>query len=338
MAFCLFTGLFSSCRSDKPKTTDVGPKASGANRVWVCNEGNFQQGNSELGIYNPDKLEYSPQVFEMVNGKSIGDVLQSIYFFDDLAYLIVNNSGKIVVVDTSSFALVKEIPGFNSPRYMLQVAPSKAFVSDLYSDEISVLDLENDSILKTIPCGNWTEKMIQFQNKVFATLPLHDQVYVLDAFSYQVLDSISVAFGSNSLVLDKNQNLWVLCSGSGSENRAGGLYKIDPNNHTIQSQWPLNESKLPSHLSIDAQGENMYFIYKDLFKMNISDPGIPSTPFFHANGKVFYGMNLDQSRNEIYLANAKDFVQKGEALRLDSNAAIISTFPTGFNPNGFYFE
>lgn len=338
IVFCFCASLLSSCRSDKPKASVPGSLVSGSHRVWVCNEGNFQQGNSELGIYNRDKLEYSSKVFAVANGTSPGDVLQSIYFYNSLAYLVLNNSGKIGIVDTSNFSMLKEISGFDSPRYMLQVAPSKAYVSDLYADAVSVLDLDKDSILNSIPCGDWTDKMLQYQNKVFVTMPLHDQLYILDAVTDQVLDSISVSFGSNSLVLDENQILWVLCSGSGSENRPGGLYKIDPISHNILNQWSLSESKLPSHLAIDEDGQNLYFLYEDLLKMNISDPNIPSSSFFPANGKVFYGMNIDKNRNEIYLANAKDFVQKGEAIRLDSSGVLISTFATGINPNGFYFE
>lgn len=330
--------LLGSCRSDKPPGSIVGPPVSGSSRVWVTNEGNFQQGNSDLGIYNPEKMEYSPQVFAMANGSGPGDVLQSVYFYDGLAYLVVNNSGKLIVVDTTSFLKVKEISGFNSPRYMLQTAPSKAYVSDLYADAVSILDLEKDSIIGEIKCSSWTEKMLQFQNKVFVSMPQNDQLYVLDAFSNLVLDSITIAYGSNSIVLDKNMDLWVLCSGSSSENKSAGLYKIDPNTNTILNQWLLDESKLPSHLSIDQNGEKLYFLYSDVFKMDISDLSIPVSPFYQSGSKVFYGMNIDPNRNEIYLADAKDFVQRGEALRLDSNGVFLSSFSTGFNPNGFYFE
>lgn len=330
--------LFNSCRSDSPPGISNGPSASGSSRVWITNEGNFQQGNSELGIYNPAKQEYSPQVFLGANGTGPGDVLQSINFYNGLAYLVVNNSGKIALVDTSNFSLVKEISGFSSPRFMLVVGPSKAYVTDLYGDAINILDLSTDSIIGNIPCGSWTEKMLQFQHKVFVSMPQNDKVYVLDAFTDQVLDSIQVAYGSNSIIMDKNEDLWVLCSGSGSENKVGGLFKIDPNTHSIEKQWALDENKLPSHLSINKAGTKLYFIYEDIIRMDILATTIPSNPFYLASNKVFYGMNIDLLRNEIYLADAKDYVQKGAAYRLDSNGVLISSFPTGFNPNGFYFE
>lgn len=339
LIFSFFTFLvLCSCRSDKPPVLVKGPSVSGSNRVWICNEGNFQQANSELGIYNPENKEYSPEVYKAANLNSPGDVLQSLNFYNGLAYLIVNNSGKIIVVDTSSFQVQKLISGFTSPRYMLPVGPFKAYVSDLYADAISILDLEKDSIIGKIACGQWTEKMLQFQNKVFVSTAQHDQLFIIDALSDQLIDSIPLAYGSNSLVLDKNNKLWVLCSGSPSENKAAGLFKIDPNSHQILSQWPMDQTKLASHLSINSKGDEIYFLYKDLFKMKISDQDLPSTAFYPANSRIFYGLNIDPLRNEIYLADPIDFVQKGLAIRLDSNANLLSTFRTGFNPNGFYFE
>lgn len=342
--FLKIIGLFllllsiSSCRSDKPPSLVTGPEVSGTNRVWVCNEGNFQQANSELGIFNPEKNEYSSNVFSLANGIGPGDVLQSIYFYNGLAYLIVNNSGKIIVVDTSSFRAKREITGLVSPRYMLEVAPLKAYISDLYGDALAVVDLSTDTVLGSIKCGGWTEKMWIVGNEVFVSMPQNDHVYIVDILSDQVVDSIKVAYGSNSLVLDKNQDLWVLCSGSTAENEIAGLFKIDPVGRTVLNKWDLNEAKLPSNLAIDQRGENLYFIYEDLFQMGIDEPTIPAVSLYPSGGKLFYGMNLDKARNEIYLANAKDFVQKGEAFRIDSSGNLLTSFRTGFNPNGFYFE
>lgn len=327
-----------SCKSDKPQIEPANSLPQEGNRIWICNEGNFQLGNAALGIYNPDVDEYASKVYQLSNSTSLGDVLQSVSFIDDRAYLIVNNSGKILVVDTGDFQLVQSITGFSSPRYLLQVATGKAYVSDLYADAISVLDLNNYQISKQINCGSWTERMLLFKDKAFISMPQNDMVYVIDIMTDTVMDSIKVDYGSNSLVLDRNDKLWVLCSGSQAKNKEAGLFRIDPQTLTVEQRIALDNSKLPSNLQIDADGSHLFFLEEDLFKMNINALARPLNAFYEANGRVFYGFNIDHQNSELYISDAKDYVQNGQAYRLDSLGQLISSFQTNINPNGFFFE
>ena len=335
--FLLITLLYS-CKSDKPKSTANIAPVKGSARVWISNEGNFQFGNATLGVYEPLNDVYSPQVFKTHNGRDLGDVFQSVSIINDMAFLVVNNSGKVEVIDTGNFKVIKTISGLNSPRYVYAVNQNKAYISDLYDKSISILDLNQLKITGKIPCSEWTEHMLMLNNILFVSMPKSEHVYLIDPVNDQVLDSISVAYGSSGMVADKNGKLWVLCGGSTSKNKIAGLYQIDPKQKMVIRSFDLDEKKGPTLLKIDSKGENLFFVYEDLYKMSVSATNIPLQIFYPANAKVFYGLGVDQKRNEIYLADARDYVQRGSIYRLDSTAQLISSFTASIIPGSFYFE
>ena len=70
-----------------------------ANGTFVLHEGNFQGGNASLSFLNNFTGIMSNGVFTAVNSIPLGDVGQSMTIWDDKGYIVVNNSGKIEVVD-----------------------------------------------------------------------------------------------------------------------------------------------------------------------------------------------------------------------------------------------
>lgn len=71
--------------------------------VFVTCEGSFGAGNASVYFLAPEKSLFLANIYQLVNNAIVGDVLQSITFEDDLAYLVVNNSGKILIVDEETF-------------------------------------------------------------------------------------------------------------------------------------------------------------------------------------------------------------------------------------------
>jgi hypothetical protein len=124
---------FSSCEKDNfgPQQEETNTELSGTKAI-ILNEGNFNFGNASLSLVD-ENGEVQNQVFQNANGAPLGDVLQSGVKHNDRFYFVLNNSGKVVVTDTS-FQQVGEITGLQSPRYFLPVGESRAFVSDIYSD------------------------------------------------------------------------------------------------------------------------------------------------------------------------------------------------------------
>lgn len=61
-------------------------------------------------------------------------------------YIVVNNSGKIEVCNPTNLLRVATITGFTSPRFIVPVSASKAYVSDYISNSISIVNLVNNTV------------------------------------------------------------------------------------------------------------------------------------------------------------------------------------------------
>ncbi|MFT6747540.1 MAG: hypothetical protein ACJAZ2_001893, partial [Glaciecola sp.] len=138
-----------SCKKDRPEENVFVSEISGEQGVYIGSEGNFQFGNASLSYYDINSNEISPKVYENANGSKVGDVLQSIHQKGNTLYLVVNNSGKVELIDQFTFKNKGTISGFSSPRYFLTVSNSKAYVTDLYASAIAVVDLNKLEITKS---------------------------------------------------------------------------------------------------------------------------------------------------------------------------------------------
>ena len=92
----------------------------------------------------------------------------------------------------------------------------------------------------------------------------HDDVYVADFGANKILKyssagrllwSITAAvLGPQVLVVDRNDDLWVLENPGGLDNPRGRLKKFDPGGHLLRA-WIMSGLKYPFGLAIDATGE-----------------------------------------------------------------------------------
>ncbi len=209
----LIMTLLGACRKDKPEPPDDRPLTAGQGGVYVVNEGNFQWGNASVSYYDIATGNSTEDLYAPANGNGLGDVLQSMALHNGRAYLVVNNSGKVVVVDPDDFVASATITGLVSPRYLVPVDDTKAYVTDMMANNIHILDLSSNSITGSIPCPGWTEQLVLAYGKAFVTNQARRYVYVVDTATDQLVDSIQVSKGGNSIVVDAQDKLWVACTG-----------------------------------------------------------------------------------------------------------------------------
>ena len=112
---------------------------------------------------------------------------------------------------------VGTIENIISPRYIIEVSNTKAYISDWGSNSIHVLDLNNLEILSTISVGNGPEKMIYSNGYVYVCnvggWGYEKTISVIDASNDLLINTIEVGDKPNSIVTDVNDNIWVLCGG-----------------------------------------------------------------------------------------------------------------------------
>jgi YVTN family beta-propeller protein len=336
--------LFFSCKKDKPpvrpiQNTNTSSNTSN-NRILVSNEGTFNYSNSSVSEINTKDNSVIEDLYKQSNQSSLGDVLQSITFYGDYAYLAVNNSNKIEVVRSNDFKRVATITNLSSPRYLLPVSNNKAYVTDLYANQISIINLNTNIKTGTIPCKGWTENLILLNNMVYVTNYHSDYLYVINPTTDLISDSILISKGAQSIVADKNNNVWIGCSSDQFNQFYGALYCINPiTKQMVFKYTPGNYNFNADDLIIDQNGENIYYSNHSLYKQNIYSSNINSTPLVKYNGRNIYGFNIDFSSNTLYLCDAHDFVQRGQLIKINlSNGALTDSINVGISPNMVYFK
>lgn len=328
----------AGCRKDKPEEPVIQPLGTGGGPgVFITNEGNFQWGNASVSYYDKGTQAAVEDLFQPANGTSIGDVCQSMCLYEGKGYVVVNNSGKVVVVDPDSFQQLATITGFQSPRHFLPVGGGKAYVTDLYAGKVAIVDLATNSITGHIPSSGNTEELLLHEGKAYVVNTTRGEVHVIDVASDAVTDTIVVSKGANSIVKDANGKLWVACTGGGGT--APSLKRIDPQAANVEAAFNYgNSSNNPWRLRINGTGDTLYFLKGGAFRMAVADAAAPASAFIPAEGRNLYGLGVDPDDGTIYLADALDYTQRGVIYRYKPDGTLLGSFHAGVNPSGFCFK
>jgi len=308
-------------------------------KVFITNEGNFGTNNASVSMYELGNGQIVSDIYKTQNNNAVlGDVCQSMNKINNKYYVVVNNSGKIAVVDPTDFKLITTITGLQSPRYILPVTFNKAYVSDLFANAISIIDLNSNTKIGSIPCSGWTEQMVLIYNKAFVTNNKSSYTYVINTITDQITDSIYVGKFGGSIVTDKNSKIWVLSAGDSPNSVVGKLSRIDPVTLSVELSLPFGSSDSPSNLCINATKDTMYFLNTSVFRMPISSTALPGSAFVTSSANTFYGLGVSDKDHNIYVSDAIDYIQKSSILVYSPNGGLKTSFKAGINASNFYFE
>ena len=319
--------------------------------VFIPCEGNFMYGNASLSYYDSKKRTVENQVFYRANGIPLGDVLQSVTINDTLAYLVVNNSGKIYAISNNTFKYVNKITGLTSPRFMCFVSPTKAYVSDMYSRSIYVVNPMTCMVDKTIDINDGSgeyyrhssEQMLAYGSYVFVnSWSYDDKILVINANNDELVSQIEVLKQPHRMVIDRNGKIWVLCDGGyqGSEYYGTpGLVKIDAATQTVERTFEFSVGDYPSEITINATGDTIYYCNNHIYRFQVDSDNIAGDVFFsNPGGRLYYGLGVDPVNSDVYVADAVDYMQSGVVYRLNAAGEQIDKFTVGIIPNGFCFK
>jgi DNA-binding beta-propeller fold protein YncE len=330
--------LILGCKDDEPQKFQTQEFDNDGRRVWVLNEGNFRSANASISLHYPDiNVDWHDYFSGANQGLPLGDVAQSMSKINEEYWVVVNNSGKIEVMEQNGLS-IDQIVGFNSPRYCLQGPNNKVYVSDLYQDAIYVVDALQKSIIKQIPAKGWTEEMEIIGDRLFVCQVDSSQLLVINTLNDSLESSISTAKSPLSLAVDQHNKIWVACSG-GIDQDQPALMRIDPNTLNIELDLRIADvSKSINELAISPDGGTLYYLMEDVFKMGVVSNSLPASPWHSRPFTNYYAMAVDPNNGEVYLSDAIDYQQDGVIYRLDENANPLHQFKAGLIPGFFYFE
>ncbi len=343
--FLVSSLLFTSCIKETPLPEPLGVYEDG---FFIVNEGPFANGSGSgtLTFLDYNYLTLEQNVYENVNHEVLGNIVQSMAFNNENAYIVVNNSHKIVIANRYTMKKIAVIStGLNNPRY-IEFHGNLAYVSNWgdpmnpNDDFVAVLDLSNNTIIKNISVGEGPEKMLINNTKLFVALKggygQNDKVAIINTNTNTLTTSVSVGFVPNSMVI-KDNKLVVLCSGKPSwtfSETAGSVFDIDLVTNAVTNRLNFTTTQHPQFLNLD-NGMFYYFMGGNVYKWNGSSI-VPTTSEQGLSG-AYYGMQTKAGK--LYTMNAGDYSSNGvmKIFNLTTNTELKSV-PTGIIPNAVAFN
>ena len=357
----LVSVLLFSCKPDPiptpvDPTDSIQPQPVNLKGVFVLNEGNYQFSNASLSFYDPEADTVSNNLFYKANNAPIGDVAQSLALAEDKLYIVVNNSNYIYKVDanTQECDLSKpfKLGDFYSPREMYFVAPNKAYVSDLIGTGLWIVNPQEMTHAGSIEMGKTTEKMVQVGNELYVSNwsryyidpSSHDSyntVQVVDMNNDVKVAEIEVGKEPNTMAVDKNGHVWVLCEGRSWDVDYGeqpSLWEIDPMLKNAEKRYEFDGTA--STLRANPTGDLLYMVYNNEVRcLDIATLTLSET--FHINAEpqgMFYNMAVEPKTGDIYVADAKNYIMNGTVYHYSNDGVLLSSFEAGIIPSAMLFK
>ncbi len=342
----IFTLLLIACTEEDSEPIIPIPEGDFVNGILISNEGPFQNGTGTVSFISEDLEVVQNNIYNTVNNDDLGNIVQSIGFTDDLAYIVANNSNRITVVDRFTFEREAVIEtGLNNPRYFVS-ANGKGYVSnwgdtaDETDDYIAVINLSNHTVEENIAVDFGPEELVVQSNTVYVAhqgaFGQNNKVSVIDAAD-AVSAVITVGDVPNALLFDADGSLWVLSGGKPSfsgEETAGSISRINTSSNEVDFSLDFETTEHPNHLGFD--GVNLYYtLAGSVYSMTTTATELPSEAIIENVGT--YAMTVENGR--LYTTDAKDFASNGSLSIYDlNNSELIQTIDVGIIPGGIYFN
>ena len=328
--------------------------------MFITNEGNFTYGGASLSYYDPTFKKVENEVFYRANAMKLGDVAQSMVVRNGIGWVVVNNSHVVFAIDIETFREMGRITDLPSPRYIAFVSDDKAYVSQIDSDRIIIINPKTYAVIGEIVCPmttpyrtGSTEQMVVQGDYLYVTCwSYQKRILKIDIRTDEVVAYNDIGIQPKSMVEDKNGKLWVVSDGGYEDNVIGyepaKLYRINPENLEVEKQFELgmnstgDATRSASRLKINDKGDMLYWIDGGVWRMSIDATELPVEPFIEpvvsAGRCLYYALGVAPDTEEVYVGDAIDYQQRSIIYRYSAEGVLLDSFTTGVIAGDFCWK
>lgn len=181
--------------------------------AYVGNQGNFSDANGSITLF--DALN-SVAVDDAI--PNLNTLVQNIFLRNGTGYIMANTSDRIDVVDLESNTRISQIINVPSPRYMAFASDQKAYVSNLFSEAVTIINIDDNCPEDTIGVGANPEDIAVVAGRAYVAnhgFGAGTTLSVIDITTDSLIETIDVACdGPRTLEVDYDEELWVFCTGN----------------------------------------------------------------------------------------------------------------------------
>ncbi|HTG55850.1 MAG TPA: DUF5074 domain-containing protein [Niabella sp.] len=348
--------LLGSCRKDHeytppPQSTEADSTSTG---FYLLNEGGWGYNNATLDYFDVHNGVYTRDVFTKDNPDAVlglGDTGNDIAVYGSKLYVVMNWSKKVEILDASTGKRIKTLTdnthkAIENARY-ITFANGFAYLSSYTTSEkgmVLEIDTTTLSIKRAVEVGRQPDELEVVGNKLYVANSggysqsnLENYVSVVDLKSFTVVNAITVAPNLRRLKKDSRGFLYICPWGTTSK-----LYVVDTKTDKLYDSITVKvedfaiKNDTAYVYGTDYGAKNHSYTKIDLKTRTV----IPGS--FIADGtkiEIPYGIAVDPNNGNIYIADARDYVEAGDLFCFDAKGRLKNTIKkTGIIPGhiGFF--
>lgn len=304
-----------------------------ANGILITNEGNFQSSNAEISFISNDlNVTYNKIFATNNNNLNLGDVAQFIGFNGNLAYIVMNNSNIIQIVDRYTFKKVNQITQeLNQPR-AIAFSNGKIYVTNANNNTVTIYNGTTFAFVKSVSLDYQPEQLVATSGYVYvqtSSFASGNAIEIINSSSD--VNSKDLIFDNtmNGITIDGN-SIFVLASDANKTTIS------EIKNEAISKTISNTELKNSRYLTLD--NNNLYFTNgTGIYTLSKQLTSIPINPIFNVNDNswsTLYGFNVIDGK--VFSSDANGFTNNSIVTIYDLSGNELKTFSTEIGTNGFY--
>jgi YVTN family beta-propeller protein len=259
------------------------------------------------------------------------------------AYIVVNNSHKVEIIETQTHKSLGTIDAGagKSPRQIVLASDTLALLTNLYDASVSVLGLVSRSVVARIPVGSNPEGIAISSGKAFVAnsgFGNGNTVSVINLATLGVSGTITVADNPADVVRTSDGQIYVLCAGAygdfndPNDDTPAKVMVIDPSSETVMDSILIGGHAF--RMSAGKDGKAYVVAEGNIVQIDTQNHSVVG-PF--ATG-IHYGVGVEEESGDVYIADAKDFVTPGSILVYSPNGTKRDEHTVGLIPGRFAFN
>ena len=323
---------------------------SGSLKILVGNQGNFSDANGSLTFFDTALGNASQDVVPGLN-----TLIQSITLHDDKGYILSNTADRVDIFELDDFERIGQITGVASPRYMAVADNGKAYVSNLFSATVSVIDLGSNTVTGTVATGNNPEDLAVIGGNLFVAnfgFGTDDSTLtVIDIATDSVVETRQTGCdGPRFLEVDNDDELWVFCNGKTEFNEDFTEIIAETNGQVViydgLSGSELSRIVLDVQAGTSALGQDTWHDASSQRMFFVTDAGIlvfdTATNEQHMSIQIngdedIGGIAYDPVADRLYAARITDFTSSGFVSVHTLDGVEVDRFSAGVGPTAIAF-
>ncbi|MET3036322.1 hypothetical protein ABXT08_09485 [Chryseobacterium sp. NRRL B-14859] len=332
-----FVLLFNiSCSSDSNEIEI--PPITYQNGYFIPNEGNFNSNGANVMFLTRDLTLKQDDIYGFNNktgnnNEILGDVLQTIAINEKYAYLVINNSNKIVVVDRITFKKVAVITEqLNNPRGIAFAngfiyVSNTNFTTGKYS--VTKYKISDFSFVSKIDFTEVADRIVEAGGNVFvqnASSGFGNKITYINT-SNDAKTEIPIPNGQIGRTVSYNSDVYTI-SGTSTDSY---IYKISSTG-AVSPVITLTGIANGTNLQVD-NGKFYFSSGNKIYTTSVTTPTVPANSLITVADNspsyfVLYGFSVVDGR--IFTSNVKEFKANSEmTVYSAASGAKISSFNTG---------